>query len=336
MFDFSRERTLRSVADSLERLGLDYLDCVQVHDPEFAPSLDIVLRETLPALEELRAAGKVRRIGITGYPLAVLRELAARAPAAGVTVDTAVSYCRYNLHTTSLADSGTLAQLAAAGIAVINAAPLSMGLLTARGPPAWHPARPALKALCADAAAWATGEGWDVSRLALAFCLAAPGVATTLVSTASLAELLANVDAATGTRPLTSAEAGATAELRRRFFDPAAVIAPAQPGAQPVTFADVQAWEGVEVDQYWARLGECAEGGGARGHCGGPRMACRATTARVPTRNPALPGTPVPRAHAGRELMSAHYAALRDARAAGATPPTLARSVDEAIAAATR
>ena len=34
-----------------------------MHDPEFAPSLDIIVNETLPALEECRKAGKIRYIG---------------------------------------------------------------------------------------------------------------------------------------------------------------------------------------------------------------------------------------------------------------------------------
>ncbi|GFS19983.1 D-arabinose 1-dehydrogenase, partial [Elysia marginata] len=69
MFDFSAERTLRSVDESLQRLGLDYVDVIQIHDMEFAPSLDIIINETLPALQKVKDAGKARFIGITGYPL---------------------------------------------------------------------------------------------------------------------------------------------------------------------------------------------------------------------------------------------------------------------------
>ena len=104
MFDFTYERTLRSVAESLERLGLDYIDVIQVHDPEFAPSLDLVLAETLPALQLLKEQGKVRHIGITGYPVAALVYLAENCPK-GIVIDSCLSYCRYNLHDTALVDS---------------------------------------------------------------------------------------------------------------------------------------------------------------------------------------------------------------------------------------
>jgi L-galactose dehydrogenase len=59
-FDFTYDRTIKSVEESLERLQVDYIDCVQVHDPEFSPSLDIILTETLPALQEMKKAGKIR------------------------------------------------------------------------------------------------------------------------------------------------------------------------------------------------------------------------------------------------------------------------------------
>lgn len=54
MFDFRAERVTQSVHESLARLGVDYLDIVQIHDPEFSPSLDIILKETLPALIKLK------------------------------------------------------------------------------------------------------------------------------------------------------------------------------------------------------------------------------------------------------------------------------------------
>lgn len=99
MFDFTPERVVASVHESLERIGIDYLDGVlvsgssgssgatvhgstphttgagvhsqrvlymlfcQVHDAEFAPSNSIILSQTLPALAKLKEEGLVKAIG---------------------------------------------------------------------------------------------------------------------------------------------------------------------------------------------------------------------------------------------------------------------------------
>ncbi len=59
-FDFTYDRTIASVEESLARLGVEYIDSVQVHDPEFAPSLDIILTEVLPALQEMKNRRKIK------------------------------------------------------------------------------------------------------------------------------------------------------------------------------------------------------------------------------------------------------------------------------------
>lgn len=79
-FDFSAKRTKKSIDISLEYLGLDYVDLIQIHDVEFAPNLDMVVNETLPAVEEARKQGKARFIGFSGYPLNVLKETLLKAP----------------------------------------------------------------------------------------------------------------------------------------------------------------------------------------------------------------------------------------------------------------
>jgi L-galactose dehydrogenase len=126
MFDFSYARTMASVDESLARLKVSYIDTMQVHDPEFAPSLDVVVNQTLPALVECVRLGKIRAIGITGYPLDMLRELYKLCVAAGIPVESCLSYSHYCLHDTSLVDSGLLAEFTAAGVGVLNGSPLSM------------------------------------------------------------------------------------------------------------------------------------------------------------------------------------------------------------------
>ena len=60
-FDFSRQGVLKSFAASLERLGLERVDILYIHDPDnhYLPALT----EALPVLMELRAQGRVTAIG---------------------------------------------------------------------------------------------------------------------------------------------------------------------------------------------------------------------------------------------------------------------------------
>src|SRR5438046_1926015 len=71
-FDFSAKRVVESVDVSLHRLGTGHLDIVLCHDIEFVPMQQIV-DETIPALRKLREQGKVRFIGVSGYPQKIFR-----------------------------------------------------------------------------------------------------------------------------------------------------------------------------------------------------------------------------------------------------------------------
>src|SRR3954470_5092467 len=67
-FDFSARRVVESVDVSLQRMGVEYLDICLCHDIEFVDMAQIV-DETLPALRKLQQQGKVRFVGISGYPM---------------------------------------------------------------------------------------------------------------------------------------------------------------------------------------------------------------------------------------------------------------------------
>lgn len=56
-WDYSARRAVESVYESMERLGVDYIDLINVHDIEFA-DLRQVAEETLPTLVELRVSWK--------------------------------------------------------------------------------------------------------------------------------------------------------------------------------------------------------------------------------------------------------------------------------------
>ncbi|HVK24554.1 MAG TPA: aldo/keto reductase [Actinokineospora sp.] len=61
-WDFSADGVTRSLADSLDRLGLDRVDIVYLHDPD--DHVDLALREALPELRRLRAEGVIGAIGV--------------------------------------------------------------------------------------------------------------------------------------------------------------------------------------------------------------------------------------------------------------------------------
>ncbi len=188
-FDFSADRVTRSLDESCARLGVDYIDLLQCHDVEFA-EVDQIVDETLPALLKLKSAGRIGHIGITGLPLKVLQSVLERTDP-GV-VETVLSFCRYELNDTALADSLPFFQ--SKGVGVINASPTGMGLLTPRGVPSWHPAPPLMVETARKAVAFCEAQGVDIVKLAVQFCVAHPAIATTLVGTAKPENIVSNIE----------------------------------------------------------------------------------------------------------------------------------------------
>ncbi|GGM51872.1 aldo/keto reductase [Dactylosporangium sucinum] len=184
-FDFSAARVVASVEESLARLGTDHLDIIQCHDIEFG-DLGQVAAEALPALRRLQEEGKVRFVGITGYPLEALTHVAAEAP-----VDTVLSYCRYTLLDRALLEA--VPHFAARGTAVMNASPLGMGLLSQRGAPPWHPAPAAVREASAAAARLCADRGTDIAQVAVRFAAEPSAFATTFVGSASPGNMARNV-----------------------------------------------------------------------------------------------------------------------------------------------
>src|ERR1051326_996944 len=71
-FDFSAKRVMESVDVTLHRLGADHLDICFCHDIEFVELRQIV-EETIPALRKVQQQGKVRFVGLSGYPMKIFR-----------------------------------------------------------------------------------------------------------------------------------------------------------------------------------------------------------------------------------------------------------------------
>ncbi|MGA8153614.1 MAG: aldo/keto reductase [Terriglobales bacterium] len=180
-FDFSAKRSLASVDESLRRLGIEYVDIIQSHDNEYG-DLHQVVNETIPALRQVQQQGKARFVGVTGYPLKIFRTILGLAE-----VDTILSYNHFSLNDTTL--SGLVPWLTQKGTGIINASPVSQGLLTNHELPAWHPAPPEVRQACAAAAAFCRSQGTDIAKLAMQFSVSDPSIHTTLVGTADPANI---------------------------------------------------------------------------------------------------------------------------------------------------
>ena len=187
-FDFSAERVTRSLDESCERLGVDYIDLLQCHDIEFV-ELSQIVNETLPALHKLKASGRIGHVGITGLPLNIFTKVIDQVDP-GI-VETILSFCHFELNDTSL--ESVIPYLKEKQVGVINASQTGMGVLTSRGAPDWHPASPEIIAGCRRAVEYCESVGADIVKLAVQYSISNPEIATTLVGTANPENIRCNV-----------------------------------------------------------------------------------------------------------------------------------------------
>ncbi|KAH8243928.1 hypothetical protein KR032_011322 [Drosophila birchii] len=176
MFNYTGEKARESVKRSLKLLGLDRVDILQVHDVDAAPSLDMVLNETIPVLEEYVKAGKARFIGITAYDVDVLKECAVRAKGR---VHVVLNYARYTLlDNTLLRYMKDFEQL---GVGIICAAAHSLGLLSNGGPQPWHPGSKELQDVGKRGGQICRENGVELGKLAMYYTMQLEGAATFLI-----------------------------------------------------------------------------------------------------------------------------------------------------------
>ena len=184
-WDYSAKRATESVQESMERLGIDHIDLINVHDIEFQANMDgglqKVVDETLPALVELKKKGLVGHVGITDLQLENLKWVVEHSEEG--TVESILNFCHYCLNDDKLTDFIDFFE--SRGIGIINASPLSMGLLSQRGVPDWHPAPKPLVEACAKAAQRCAEKNYPIERLAIQYAVSNPHIAGTLFSSAN-------------------------------------------------------------------------------------------------------------------------------------------------------
>jgi aryl-alcohol dehydrogenase-like predicted oxidoreductase len=115
-----RPSYIRSACDaSLARLGVERIDLYYLHraDPRVA------IEESIGAMAELVAAGKVAHLGVSELDAPALRRAAATAPIAALQSE-------YSLFTRDVETNGVLDAARALGIGLVAYAPLGRGMLT--------------------------------------------------------------------------------------------------------------------------------------------------------------------------------------------------------------
>jgi len=193
--DFSGERVRRSVAESLRRLGLDRVQLMYLHDPEYHLSFAQAMAPGGPvaALVALRDQGVIQHLGIASGPVALMRQFLAT----GV-FEVALNHNRYTLVDRSA--EPLIRDAHERGIGFVNAAPYGGGML-AKGPetqPRYayreppEPVRQAVYAIRRVCAAYRV----PLAAAALQFSLRDPRVASTVVGVSSPARITATLDLA--------------------------------------------------------------------------------------------------------------------------------------------
>ena len=177
-FDFSARRVIESVDISLERMRVDHLDIVLCHDLEFVDMTQIV-EETLPALRRLVQKGKVRFIGVSGYPMKMFRYVLANSS----DVDVILTYNHYTLQNDMALELVPLCR--ERGVGLMNAAPFSARLLSGDPLPVWHKATPLVRETAARAAELCRQRGSHLAKLALQFSLGNTDFTTCITGSAN-------------------------------------------------------------------------------------------------------------------------------------------------------
>ncbi|MFJ3305115.1 aldo/keto reductase [Streptomyces sp. NPDC086549] len=184
VWDFSADGIRRTLEASLERLGLDRVDVVYLHDPDDHP--EQAFREAYPALAKLRAEGLVGAIGAGMNQTAMLTRFVRETD-----VDVVLCAGRYTLLDRS-ALTDLLPAAAERGTSVVIGGAFNSGLLADPTPGATYNYARAPRELLDRALrlkSAAERHGTTLRAVALAYCAAHPAVATVLVGTRSAAEV---------------------------------------------------------------------------------------------------------------------------------------------------
>ncbi|MDX3310436.1 aldo/keto reductase [Streptomyces sp. ME08-AFT2] len=197
VWDFSRDGVLRSVEDSLARMGVDRVDVLLLHDAE--EHFGTALREGFPALAELRSQGVVGAVGAGMYDPGLLTGLVRETDA-----DVVMLSGRYTLLDHRALDD-LLPACSERGVSVLAASVFNSGLLATPRPVEgahfdYAPASPDVLRRARELADVCEAHGVRLPEAAMAFPLRHPAVAGIVLGMRSPEEV--RLDAAAFDAPI--------------------------------------------------------------------------------------------------------------------------------------
>lgn len=207
-----QQNAVAELNESLERMGLDYIDLIYAGPP--APGMSVA--ELVTEVGALIGAGSARAWGVLNWPAELLSEAAAVAAGAGVQAPCAAQLPYSMVRRSPVEDEAMTRALAQAGAAVVASFCLEGGILSGKylgGPrsgraadvldqPRFAPALAAVPAL----SAFASRVAATPAAAALAFPLASQAVASVLFGATSAEQVLANCAAVGLLRRLSAEE----------------------------------------------------------------------------------------------------------------------------------
>lgn len=205
-YDYSYDAAMRSIEDSLQRLGLSHIDIVYIHDitPKWAGTeLESRYRQAMAgayrALDRLRSEGSIGAIGVGVNDVDVLMRFAVDGD-----FDVFMLAGRYTLlDTTALPQLLPLCEKR--GIGITLAAPLASGILATGAVPGakyWYAdAPPEVMERVRRMEACCSRHGVPLRAAALQFPLAHPALRSVVVGMRSALEVVNNAEALRTTVP---------------------------------------------------------------------------------------------------------------------------------------
>lgn len=188
VFDFSHDGVMRSVEESLARLGLDRVDVLLVHDPD--DHYDDAVAGAFRALQRLRSEGTVKAIGAGMNQSEMLVRFAEAVP-----VDCFLLAGRYTLLGQGALDA-LFPVCQAKHIGILLGGIYNSGILADPRTSAkfnYQDADPALVARALELDALCRRHGTELRAAALQFCMAHPAVTVAVMGARNAAEVADNI-----------------------------------------------------------------------------------------------------------------------------------------------